>query len=213
MGTAQQLHTSVSHGADGHHHSDAHAHHHSAGENTLLGFWIYLMSDCLLFAGLFATYAVLSHATAGGPSGKQLFELPYVLVETFILLFSSLGFGFASIAAHKGNLKGFYTWLAITALLGLSFIGMELNEFHHLISEGAGPDRSAFLSSFFFLVGTHGLHVTCGLIWMLVLAIQINQQGLVERMKTRLDCLSLFWHFLDIIWIGVFTVVYLLGVL
>lgn len=194
-------------------HHSAHAAHHDSGQMTQFGFWLYLMSDCLVFAGLFTSYAVLSQSTAGGPSGKVLFELPYVLVETFLLLLSSLSFGIGMVSAHRGNLSGLYRWLALTALLGLGFLAMELNEFHHLIHLGAGPDRSAFLSAFFTLVGTHGLHVTFGLVWMLVVVIQLRQQGMNERMQTRLACLSLFWHFLDIIWIAVFTIVYLMGVL
>ena len=199
-------HEAAHQGGHGDHHE-----HHDAGGNTLLGFWIYLMSDCFLFAGLFATYAVLCNATVDGPTPKDLFDLKFVLGETFLLLFSSLTFGFAMINAHKKKMGGMYAWLAITALLGLGFLYMEVTEFSHLIHEGFGPGRSAFLSSFFLLVGTHGLHVTSGLLWMLVLVLQIGKNGLNERMMTRLSCLSLFWHFLDIIWIGVFTVVYLLG--
>lgn len=199
------------------HHSDAHSahesHHHDTGSNTLFGFWIYLMSDCLLFAGLFATYAVLSGATVDGPTAKDLFELKPVLVETFLLLLSSLSFGLAMIHAQQNRQSGLYRWLAVTALLGLGFLVMEIQEFAHLIQHEAGPGRSAFLSAFFFLVGTHGLHVASGLLWMLILVVQIAGQGLTARMQTRLGCLSLFWHFLDIIWIAVFTIVYLLGVL
>ena len=196
-------------------HTGGHDHHehHDAGGNTVFGFWVYLMSDCFLFAGLFATYAVLSGSTVDGPTGKELFDLKFVLVETFLLLFSSLTFGLAMLSAHKRKLGGLYGWLLVTALFGIGFLCMELYEFQHLIHEGAGPGRSAFLSAFFTLVGTHGLHVTSGLLWMLVLVIQIAKNGLTTRNTTRLACLSLFWHFLDIIWIGVFTVVYLLGAL
>ncbi|MFT4197001.1 MAG: cytochrome o ubiquinol oxidase subunit III [Pseudoxanthomonas sp.] len=201
--------TTLDHGHDMHEHHE----HHDAGGNTLFGFWIYLMSDCLIFAGLFATYAVLSHATAGGPSGKDLFDLKFVLVETFLLLFSSLTFGLAMIGAYKGSRGTLLGWLAVTFLFGAGFLGMELYEFNHLIHEGLGPDRSAFLSAFFTLVGTHGLHVTSGMLWMIVLVVQVLMRGLSPRNMTRLACLSLFWHFLDIIWIAVFTVVYLLGVL
>ncbi|WP_440976276.1 cytochrome o ubiquinol oxidase subunit III [Pseudoxanthomonas winnipegensis] len=199
-----------------HAHHDAHAHdhgHHDAGANSVFGFWIYLMSDCLIFAGLFATYAVLSGATVDGPTAKELFDLKFVLVETFLLLFSSLTFGLAMIGAHKGSKVQLLGWLFITFLFGAGFLGMELYEFHHLIEEGAGPGRSAFLSAFFTLVATHGLHVTAGILWMAVLVIQVLTKGLTPRVMTRLSCLSLFWHFLDIIWIGVFTVVYLLGAL
>jgi cytochrome o ubiquinol oxidase subunit 3 len=193
-------------------HDDAHDHaHHDTGGNTVYGFWVYLMTDCILFAGLFAAFAVLRDATAGGPSGKELFELNFVLVETFILLVSSLTSGMAMIALHKGNRARLQLWLAVTFLLGFAFICMEVYEFHHLIGEGAGPSRSAFLSSFFTLVGTHGLHVTSGLLWIAVLMAQISSKGLTSTMVTRLQCFSLFWHFLDIVWIGVFTVVYLMG--
>ena len=189
-----------------------HAHDHDAGGNTVFGFWLYLMTDCVLFASVFATYAVLVNHTAGGPSGKDIFELPYVLGETFLLLISSCTYGFSMIAAQRGAKRQALGWLAATFLLGAGFIGMEINEFHHLIAEGFGPDRSAFLSSFFTLVGMHGLHVTAGLVWMLVLMAQIKTRGLTPQNNTRLMCLSLFWHFLDIVWICVFTIVYLMGV-
>ena len=198
------------------HHQSAHAaehEHHDAGGNSVFGFWIYLMSDCILFATLFATYAVLSGSFAGGPTGKDIFELPYVLVETFCLLLSSVTYGFAMLAMHKGNQSGVMQWLAVTFLFGAAFIGMEINEFSHLIAEGFGPDRSAFLSGFFALIGTHGLHVFSGLVWMIVLMVQVAQNGLTATNQTRLMCLSLFWHFLDVVWICVFTVVYLMGVL
>lgn len=198
------------------HHQSAHAaehEHHDTGGNSVFGFWIYLMSDCILFATLFATYAVLSGSLAGGPTGKDIFELPYVLVETFCLLLSSVTYGFAMLAMHKGNQSGVMKWLAVTFLFGAAFIGMEINEFSHLIAEGFGPDRSAFLSGFFALIGTHGLHVFSGLVWMIVLMVQVAQNGLTATNQTRLMCLSLFWHFLDVVWICVFTVVYLMGVL
>ncbi|UJJ31510.1 cytochrome o ubiquinol oxidase subunit III [Halopseudomonas maritima] len=186
--------------------------HHDTGGNTVFGFWLYLMTDCILFACVFATYAVLVNHTAGGPSGKDIFELPYVLGETALLLVSSCTYGFAMIAARRGIKSQTLGWLAATFVLGAGFIGMEINEFHHLIAEGFGPDRSAFLSSFFTLVGMHGLHVTAGLVWMIVMMLQVSQRGLTERNNTRLMCLSLFWHFLDIVWICVFTIVYLMGV-
>ena len=188
-------------------------HHHDTGENTLFGFWIYLMTDCLLFASVFATYAVLFMNTAGGVSGRDIFELDYVAIETAALLFSSITYGFAMIAAHRQNKGGTLAWLLVTFALGAVFIGMEVNEFHHLIMEGNGPSRSAFLSSFFALVGMHGLHVTAGLIWMAVMMLEVIKRGLGPQTITRLSCLSLFWHFLDIVWVCVFTVVYLMGVL
>lgn len=191
----------------------AHEDHHDAGSTTLVGFWIYLMSDCILFSGLFATYAVLAHQFAGGPTGRELFDLQFVLVETMLLLVSSLTYGLATLSMYKNNRSGVLGWLGVTFLLGAAFLAMEIYEFHHLIVEGAGPDRSSFLSAFFTLVGTHGLHITSGLIWILVLSAMLLRDGLTERNRTRVMCLSLFWHFLDIIWIGVSTLVYLLGVL
>ncbi len=188
------------------------AEHHDTRSTALLGFWIYLMSDCLLFAGLFASYAVLSGHVASGPNGRALFDLPYVLAETFCLLISSFTCGLATLAMNRERRGETLGWLSLTFLLGLLFIGMEVHEFLRMIGEGAGSDRSAFLSGFFTLVGTHGLHVTAGLIWMAVLMLQVVLKGLTPTSHTRLACLSLFWHFLDIIWVGVFTVVYLMGV-
>lgn len=194
-------------------HHDAHDDHghHDAGANKIFGFWIYLMSDCIIFATLFATYGVMVNNTAGGPAGKDIFELPFVLVETALLLLSSITYGFAVINMNKGQKGAVLGWLALTFLFGLGFIGMEIYEFHHLITEGFGPQRSGFLSAFFTLVGTHGLHVTSGLIWMLVLMYQVATKGLTATNHTRVLCLSMFWHFLDVVWICVFTIVYLLG--
>ncbi|WP_434085191.1 cytochrome o ubiquinol oxidase subunit III [Mixta hanseatica] len=194
---------------------EAHAEHghHDAGANKIFGFWIYLMSDCIIFATLFATYAVMVNNTAGGPAGKDIFELPFVLAETALLLLSSITYGMAVIGMNNGSKGAVNRWLALTFLFGLGFIAMEIYEFHHLIAEGFGPDRSGFLSGFFTLVGTHGLHVTSGLIWMLVLMFQLAKNGLTETNRTRVMCLSLFWHFLDVVWICVFTVVYLMGVM
>ncbi|MGE9551854.1 cytochrome o ubiquinol oxidase subunit III [Erwinia amylovora] len=194
-------------------HHDAHAEHghHDAGANKVFGFWIYLMSDCIIFATLFATFGVMVNNTAGGPAGKDIFELPFVLGETALLLLSSITYGFAVIGMNKGSKGSVIGWLALTFLFGAGFIGMELYEFHHLINEGFGPQRSGFLSAFFTLVGTHGLHVTSGLIWMAVLMFQIAKRGLNETNRTRILCLSLFWHFLDVVWICVFTIVYLMG--
>ena len=185
-------------------------HHESP---TLLGFWIYLMSDALIFATLFAVYGVLSTSLAGGPGPRELFELPLVAVNTAILLFSSLTFGMAMLAMQDGRLRPTLAWLVVTALLGMSFIGVELYEFTHLIGEGAGPQRSAFLSSFFALVATHGLHVAFGILWIGVMLVQVAQRGLHPDNQRRLMCLSMFWHFLDIVWIGVFTFVYLFGMI
>jgi cytochrome o ubiquinol oxidase subunit 3 len=192
---------------------DLDEHDHPEGGSTLLGFWLYLMSDCLIFAMLFAAYGVLGSNYAAGPGPKDLFELPLVAVNTSMLLFSSITYGFAMLAVQRGKVIQTQLWLVVTALFGLTFLGIELSEFHHLIAEGAGPQRSAFLSAFFTLVGTHGLHVTFGLVWLTVLLIQLGRYGLTAANTRRLMCLSLFWHFLDIVWIGVFTFVYLMGML
>ena len=185
--------------------------HEDAGSLSVFGFWIYLMTDCILFASLFAGYAVLRDSVAGGPSSVDIFELPYVLAETMLLL-SSITYGYAMLAMNRGQQSQVLRWLGLTFVLGAGFIAMEVNEFHHLIAEGYGPDRSAFLTAFFTLVGTHGAHVLTGLIWMAVLMVQIRQKGLTNTTATRLSCLSLFWHFLDVVLICVFTVIYLLGV-
>ena len=189
------------------------AHEPHPENGTSLGFWLYLMSDCLIFAALFATYGVLGRNYAAGPSGKELFDLGLVAINTAFLLLSSITFGFAMLQKQKKNVNGTLLWLAVTGLLGPCFLGVELYEFHHLLHEGAGPQRSAFLSSFFTLVGTHGIHVTFGLIWLITLMIQIKKHGLIEANVRRINCLSMFWHFLDVVWIGVFTFVYLMGVL
>jgi len=181
--------------------------------NQAFGFWIYLMTDLVLFASIFATFAVLSHNYAGGPTGKDLFDLRYLFVETMALLFSSATYGLAVLALQNNRQAWVLVWLVVTFLLGLVFIGMEINEFYHLILDGNGPQRSAFLSAFFTLVGTHGTHVTCGLIWMAVMMGQVAAKGLTTAVRSRLMRLSMFWHFLDIVWIGVFTIVYLMGVL
>jgi len=186
---------------------------HHPENGTLLGFWIYLMSDCLIFACLFAVYGVLGRNYAAGPSGADLFDLNLVALNTAMLLLSSITYGFAMIEMNRNRTKAVLVWLAITGLFGLAFLGIEMYEFAHLIHEGATPQRSAFLSSFFALVGTHGLHVTFGAIWLVVLMVQVGKHGLIRENKRRLLCLSMFWHFLDVVWIGVFTFVYLMGVL
>ncbi|WP_124079167.1 cytochrome o ubiquinol oxidase subunit III [Pigmentiphaga humi] len=194
-------------------HGHGHHEHHDDGSKTVLGFWIYLMSDLLIFSVLFATFAVLSGATAGGPRGSELFDLSFVLTETMLLLVSSVTFGMAMQGLHAGRRGRVLAWMAVTFLFGAGFIAMEIYEFHHLISEGAGPGRSAYLSAFFTLVGTHGLHVTSGLIWMLVMMHMVSRYGLDPIVRRRMACLSLFWHFLDLVWICVFTFVYLFGAL
>ena len=188
-------------------------HDHEAGGSTMLGFWLYLMSDCLIFAMLFACYGVFGGSYAGGPKPSEIFELTTVAVNTTMLLLSSITYGFAMLAMDEEKKGATLGWLAITGLFGAAFVGIELHEFAGLFAEGATPQRSAFLSSFFTLVSTHGLHVSMGIIWLVTLMVQVSRFGLTAANKRRLMCLSLFWHFLDVIWIGVFTFVYLLGVL
>lgn len=187
--------------------------HHDAQENQAFGFWLYILSDLILFSALFATFAVQMRSFAGGPTGKELFDLWYVVGETLLLLLSSATYGLAMLAMQEDKRDLVLRWLGITFLLGLGFILMEIHEFHGLIAEGSGPDRSGFLSAYFTLVGTHGTHVTFGLIWMAVLMLQVAVKGLSAPVQGRLLRLSVFWHFLDIVWIGVFSVVYLLGVM
>ena len=187
--------------------------HHHPENGSLLGFWIYLMSDLLIFACLFATFGVLGRSYAAGPSGAELFDLKLVAVNTALLLFSSLTYGLAMIAMQAGSKRGVLGWLAVTGLLGAGFVSLEIYEFVHLLHEGAGPQRSAFLTSFFALVGTHGLHVSFGILWLLTLLVQVGRFGLTPANRRRLFCLSMFWHFLDLVWIGVFTFVYLMGTL
>ncbi|HTH14465.1 MAG TPA: cytochrome o ubiquinol oxidase subunit III [Spirochaetia bacterium] len=187
------------------------AHEDHAAGNKLFGFWIYLMSDLIIFAVLFATFAVIRGNLAGGPGPKDLFEVPYLFLETMFLLVSSVTYGLAMVSLQKGKATAVFVQLLVTFALGFGFIFMEVSEFRHLILEGFGPDRSGFLSGFFTLVGTHGLHVSFGLLWMIVLMVQVLTKGLTAGVKSRLARLSLFWHFLDIVWVGVFTFVYLIG--
>ncbi|NPD16029.1 cytochrome o ubiquinol oxidase subunit III [Xinfangfangia sp. D13-10-4-6] len=192
---------------------DQSEHHPEEGASTPLGFWVYLMSDCLMFAVLFAVYGVLGTSYAAGPGPKALFDLNLVALNTAMLLLSSITFGFAMLALYAGDKKRTLRWLFITLLFGLAFLAIELYEFWHLIHEGAVPQRSAFLSSFFALVGTHGLHVFFGSVWLVTLMVQLSTKGITGPNIRRMNCLSMFWHFLDVIWIGVFTFVYLLGMI
>lgn len=180
-------------------------------ETTVFGFWVYLMTDLVLFATLFATYAVLHNNTAGGEGAGELFSMPFVLVETLILLTSSFTCGLAMLALHKDKKNQVLAWFGVTFLLGLAFISMELYEFSHLVAEGNSWRESGFLSAFFTLVGTHGLHITIGLLWMGTLMYKLWQKGITTTSTRRLTLLSLFWHFLDIVWIFIFTFVYLMG--
>lgn len=186
--------------------------HALADDKTLFGFWVYIMTDCVLFASLFATYAVLHANTFGGPGAKELFSLPFVLAETLILLTSSFICGLALLAARQRDKQKTILLLCVTFLLGAAFLALELTEFRHLVSEGNSWRRSGFLSAFFTLVSTHGAHITAGLIWLAVLLAQLVSRGFTRGVVRRLSMFGLFWHFLDIVWIFIFTVVYLLGV-
>ncbi|MDI2113541.1 cytochrome o ubiquinol oxidase subunit III [Commensalibacter nepenthis] len=192
-------------------------HEHEHENHSVFGFWLYLMSDCVIFGCLFASYAVLhgqffnDNITFKALMSKGVIEWQTVAYETALLLLSSLTFGFAMLSAHKGNKSGTLLWMVVSAVLGAGFLGLEINEFMHLIAHGATPESCAHWSAFFTLVGTHGLHVTLGLIWMIVLMVQVATKGVNSKMMPRLTCLSLFWHFLDIIWICVFSFVYLLS--
>lgn len=181
-------------------------------KRTSIGFWLYLMTDCLLFASLFATYVVMRDATAGGPSGSDIFEMPLVLAETIILLTSSLACGLALVALATKNMRQLLVTLSLTFMLGVAFLVIEISEFVKLIGEGYGPQASGFLSAFFTLVGTHGAHVFIGLLWLAILFATLIRRGITDKLTRQLTLFGLFWHFLDLIWIFVFTVVYLMGV-
>jgi len=194
------------------HHDDGHeAHQHHMDQIDIFGFWIYIMSDCLIFAALFATFIVLRDGTAGGISMKDMIDYPYTLAETIFLLCSSFTYGMGILNSYHGKTHKVMMWLVFTIILGCCFVGMELNEFIGLHLAGHGPTSSGFLSAFFALVGTHGFHVTMGLIWMIILVIQLGIYGDSKTMQRRLTYLGLFWAFLDIVWIFVFTIVYLMG--
>jgi cytochrome o ubiquinol oxidase subunit III len=176
------------------------------------GFWIFLLSDIVMFSALFATYAVLVNATAGGPTGAELFNQTSVAIETACLLLSSYSCGLMSLAVNSQNRIGTYLGAAVTFMLGAAFVALELREFAGMVAKGATPERSAFLSAFFTLVGCHGLHVTVGLLWLTVMMAQVATKGFRATVQRRLLCFSLFWHALDIIWVGLFTIVYLIGI-
>ena len=177
------------------------------------GFWLFVLSDMVIFSALFASYGTLVHATDGGPTTNQLFDRNLVAIETIALLLSSFVCGLAMITAKRANMLWTQVWLVVTGLFGLVFLSIELVEFAKMIGEGAGPQRSAFLSSFFTLVGCHGAHVTAGLLWLGTMMAQIWAKGFREDIVRRLLCFSIFWHALDIIWVGIFTIVYLIGTL
>lgn len=178
---------------------------------TIFGFWVYLMTDCVLFASLFATYAVLHNNTFGGPDARELFSMPFVLGETLILLTSSFTAGLAVLAMQARRKTQVLVWLAVTCALGIAFLSMEISEFAHLVAEGNSWQRSGFLSAFFTLVATHGLHIATGLLWLLIVFAQVLRSGLTPSSIQRLTLFSLFWHFLDLVWIFIFTIVYLMG--
>jgi cytochrome o ubiquinol oxidase subunit III len=184
---------------------------HEKHEERAFGFWLYLMSDAIIFALLFATYLVMLGNTAGGPAGKELFSLERAAGETALLLLSSATFGFAAVALASADKSRALLWLLATAALGAGFLLLEFGEFRGMIAQGAGPDRSGFLSAFFTLVGTHGLHVSIGIFWILVMIGQVLVKGLTTPVVSRLARLGVFWHFLDIIWVAIFSVVYLPG--
>jgi len=200
-----------------------HAHAHAAGLTEHLshsesqrivvgyGFWIFLISDIILFAAFFATYAVLTDSTAGGPTGRDLFDMTLVAVETACLLTSSLFCGLAGIGAQARNSRMFHGAMAVTFLLGAAFLAIELHEFADMVEKGAGPSRSAFLSAFFALIGCHGLHVFAGLLWLLTMMAQVVAKGYRDDIMRRMLCFALFWHTLDIIWVGLFSLVYLVS--
>ncbi len=205
MSATQALHLSS--------HATAHASHDAFKRITVgYGFWIFLISDIIMFAAFFATYAVLTDSTAGGPSGKDLFDVRNVAIETACLLTSSLFCGLAGIGAHAKMPRLFHAAMAITFALGIGFLALEIREFADMIGAGNGPQRSGFLSAFFALIGCHGLHVTVGLLWLLTMIAQVAAKGFRQDILRRLLCFSLFWHTLDIIWVGLFSLVYLDGV-
>ena len=199
----------ANHGHGGHGGHD----HHDQEEMKTFGFWLFLITDVIMFAVLFATFVVLRNNTAGGPTGAELFALPGIIASTFILLTSSFTSGLAVLEMNKGNKNGLILWLGITALLGAAFIYLEVTEFIHLVHEGAAITTSAHWTSFYTLVGAHGLHVTIGLVWMIALMLQLKKRGITPVTKRKVGIISLFWHFLDVIWIFVFTIVYLMGVM
>lgn len=198
--------------------SQAHAHSHDHGHHDQeslkqFGFWLFMITDVILFATLFATFVVLRGNTASGPIGAELIEMNGIIISTFILLTSSFTSGLALLSMNKGDKKGLILWLAISALLGLSFIYLEVNEFIHLVHEGANIGTSAYWSAFFTLVGTHGLHVSLGIVWMTAIIIQLAKRGITPVTKRKVNIISLYWHFLDAVWIFVFSIVYLMEVM
>lgn len=188
-------------------------HHHDTDAIDVFGFWLYILTDCLLFAALFATYIVLNHPGAFGPALKDFISLPYVLGETFFLLASNFTFGLAMLALYRKKSHLVQLWLILTLILGACFVGMEVNEFIHLAREGYSWHVSGAASAFFTLVGTHGFHVSIGLLWIIVMIVQLKMMKIDHHVRRRLMYLGIFWNFLDIVWIFLFTIVYLMGAL
>lgn len=186
-------------------------HEAAATDKAVFGFWVYLMTDLVMFGVLFAAFAVLRNNTFGGPPGRELFSMPFALLETLILLTSSFTCGLALLAARRNNKNQVLLWFAVTFLLGAAFVGLEISEFSKLVAEGNSWHRSAFLSSYFTLVSTHGLHISVGLLWMFICLFKVWSGGLTSSITRKLTLLSMFWHFLDIVWIFIFTIVYLMG--
>jgi len=185
----------------------------AVADRHAFGFWVYLMTDIIIFGVLFAVYMVLRANTFGGPSSSDLFSLPTALTNTLVLLTSSFTCGLATLAARRGKVNQTIAWLVATFVLGATFLTLELAEFSRFIAIGASWQRSAFLSGFFTLVGTHGLHITIGLLWIVVAIVQLKLKGLTPSVVSKLDRFTLFWHFLDIVWIFIFTTVYLMGIM
>ncbi|MGG5252066.1 cytochrome o ubiquinol oxidase subunit III [Neobacillus sp. SM06] len=197
-------------------HPNSHSHEehgHDEGSLRIFGFWIFLITDLILFSVLFATYAILKNRFNGGPTGQELFEVPIFVAETFLLLTSSFTSGLAISALKKGHKQSVIGWLIVTIIFGLGFIGLEIREFASFVNEGATISTSAFLSAFFVLVGTHGIHVSAGIVWMASATIQLMRNGINEVTSRKITIVSLYWHFLDVVWIFIFTVVYLMGVM
>lgn len=202
--------------AQAHSHSHSHSHdhgHHDQESLKQFGFWLFMITDVILFATLFATFIVLRDNTASGPVGADLIEMNGIIISTFILLTSSFTSGLALLSMNKGDKRGLILWLAVSALLGLSFIYLEVNEFIHLVHEGAKISTSAYWSAFYTLVGTHGLHVSIGIVWMTAIIIQLAKRGITPVTKRKVNIISLYWHFLDAVWIFVFSLVYLMEVM
>lgn len=209
VSTPAEAHGGHGAGHGGGHHDE----HHDQESMKMFGFWLFLITDVILFGTLFATFVVLRLNTDGGPTGAEMLEMNGIIISTFILLTSSFTSGIAVLEMNKGNKRGLIFWLAITALLGAAFIFLEVTEFMHLVHEGANIGTSAYWSAFYVLVGTHGLHVSVGLVWMIALMLQLGRRGITPVTKRKVGIISLYWHFLDVVWIFVFTIVYLMGVM